>query len=302
MSRHTLLRNIKNCLGNATGLNFHTKITSCLKLYCRYNNIEHTATKQMGGDGGVDFLIPDSNTYFAISGYTDTSLDNTLKKINQDLSRITKCVIKDKEYTTQINNFIFIYNTFGDEKANDRNHKIEDLFKNYFRKFYKFRYVIWNVEDFVFELEKKCTDDILEKINEELNLLDLDNSPLIIEEIREVLNKVEDVPFVKQNYERKSTKQKIDENNLHIIKQQINDLLTNVWYAKLEEVIQENEYYKKFSNFKEAVVELYDLGKSKYKGVQLFENIISEVSKRFNCSNSTSKLLVTYLFDRCDIF
>lgn len=302
LNMRTLLRNIKNCIGNSTALNFHIKVTTCLKLYCRHRDIDFKCTKQMGGDGGVDFLIENSNTYFAISGSVAPSLTSILSKLEHDLSRMKECVLEHKEYTGKIDEFIFIFNTFNDEKPNDREKKIDELFNKYSDEDHKFKYKIWNVDDFVFELEKRCDDKLLKIISEELNIFDIVNSPLIIDQIRDVLNKVEDSPITTQNFNRKSTKEKINNNNLEIMSYEINNSLTDIWYSKLEDVIQEPEYNKKFLSFKDAVVEFYNSQKSSYNGSELFEIIISNISRRYNCSNNVSKLLAIYLFDRCDIF
>ncbi len=297
MNRTAILKDIENNIGYSTGIIFHNKVTTCLKIYYKNKNILTKKTKQLGGDKGVDFFLPDEDTYFAISGSSDTSLKNTLDKLEHDLFTMTKNVIEKKLYTGKIKHFILVMNTFSEELPNDPSRKIEKLFEEYFEKYYPFEYDIWNVESIKDMLDQECANDVLVKISEELDMYSSTLSPTILDEIRDVLNQVEDTEEIKQSFKRKSTQQKIYENNLVIQEAQIESCLLNEWYSKFETVICDIEYNKKFNLFKDAVVKIYDENKKQYSHSELFENIIETVRVRYSCSHK-----VTYIFDRCDIF
>lgn len=64
---------------------------------------------------------------------------------------------------------------------------------------------------------------------EEIDLISSNNSPFIMDEIRDVLNKIEDTEKSEQDFVRKSTSKKIEDNNLTVIKMDIEDFLTDEW-------------------------------------------------------------------------
>ncbi|WP_411354289.1 hypothetical protein [Thomasclavelia ramosa] len=301
-TRRNTLKQIEYYIGYSVSMAFHRNVAACLKVFCRHNSMSFNATKQQGGDKGVDFYIKDNDTYFAFSGSTNTSLDNTIKKIEHDLKRMTECVIDKGYYTGKISKFIFIYNTFGDEKANDPESRIDNLFGKYFDKYYKFDFAIWNVEDLRVELDNCCSDELLIAIMEEIDLISSNNSPFIMDEIRDVLNKIEDTEKSEQDFVRKSTSKKIEDNNLTVIKMDIEDFLTDEWYSRFETVISEPDYNEKFMLFKNAIVNIYNSNKKNFSGLELFDAIIDTVKERYSCSKKASKYLVVYIFDKCDIF
>lgn len=299
----SMYNGIEHALNGSVAMDFHKRIALCNRYLYRGLGLDYKQTKQLGGDGGADFIVPSQNLYFAFTSETVTSLKSLLNKINHDITRLTSIVIDGEKYTKKIDRFIFIYNTHTNEKQNDQNNEIPKIFNAIFTKYYKFEYEIWNVEDYIDFLRENANEDIIRLICDEMNFFDYVKSSTALEDVRFLLNKIEDTETTEQSYIRKSTDAKINDSNLKEVHDDIVSILTTSdFYPRLQKVIIDESYNAKFMAARKKIIDLYNHYYTVYKGYELFSKVINSFKEQMFCSYQTSKLLTIYIFDNCDIF
>lgn len=299
------INGIRNALNSDTGMGFHRRVSTCLFIMHRDIGQKLERPKQQGGEGGVDAFIENQDLYYAFSSELNHNRRTVNKKIENDARKLINTVIVNRQYSSRISKFIFVYCTFGQEKTNDRHNTVKGIFDSLFTEFNtSFDYEIWNAEDVINALRDRCTPQTIDKIVMDLNIFDFVSNPDYVNEVRHLLNRIEDVNKVKPEftYIRRSTEKKIFDSDLVLIKDEIDEILSSPeYYSKLESVISDDFYSNKFFILRQKIVDIYN-EPTQLSGVDLFGDIVERSSELLICSKVLAKTLVLYIFDSCDIF
>lgn len=109
------------------------------------------------------------------------------------------------------------------------------------------------------------------------------------------------------DYKKISTMDKIRLNDLEAIKDELENYLNNLDIVESavtiinENIISENKFEKVLN----LVISKYEALSDSYKGIELFNNLcesIQEYSPGKGFTEVATKLLIVYIFDKCDIF
>ena len=187
-------------------MDFHNRISTVMSYAYRYLGKKYIKTKQQGGDGGADGVVPQDNLYFAFTADTLSTFANVMAKLEGDLTKLITKVVFESKYTGKVDEFIFVYNTHNNEKHNDMDNRIPHLFDENFCKYkVSFKYQIWNVEDVVMFIRHNIDLNTIQLIIENLNLEDDTRRPEFMSEVRELLNKLIDYKCpIEKTIDRKS--------------------------------------------------------------------------------------------------
>lgn len=299
------LNSIRNSLNAYTGMDFHNRISTVMSYAYRYLGKKYIKTKQQGGDGGADGVVPQDNLYFAFTADTLSTFANVMAKLEGDLTKLITKVVFESKYTGKVDEFIFVYNTHNNEKHNDMDNRIPHLFDENFCKYkVSFKYQIWNVEDVVMFIRHNIDLNTIQLIIENLNLEDDTRRPEFMSEVRELLNKLIDYkcPIEKTIFRRISTTEKIDKVDLSDIREEIETSLKNPsYFNQLEELITDEHYNRKFMLMKDKIISIYR-SCNDLNGVEKFEYLVSATAENLLWPRSITRAMVIYVFDKCDIF
>lgn len=291
---------IRSILDSNIGTVFNNNMQKCLSVLCNCKGLKYKATKQLGGDGGADFIIFEKNEYYCFSSGEKYSQKDIEEKVNHDLSSLFENVVENRLYTGKIDKVIFVFGMHGERLPNDKKGDINKLINNKKKQYGSFICEILSVVDFCEKLVGEEEQSVINRIEQSFGVNT--SIPETFIEIHDLLSKIEDKQDYAINYQRISTESKVSKNKLKKISNKINEALTSEYYSKMNEVIIQEEYEQKFISLKIAIMDLYRKNKNNYDGVELFDNIVKDLEKEYHISHKTSELLVIFVFDHCDIF
>lgn len=291
---------VRSMLDSNIGTVFNNNMQKCLSVFCRCKDLKCKATKQLGGDGGADFIIFEKNEYYCFSSGQEYSNKEIKEKIDHDLSTLLENVVKRGFYTGKVDKVIFVFGTHGENLSNDKKGDIDKLINEKKREYGDFVCEVLSVVDFCENLKHDEEQSVLNSIEQAFGIESSISETLV--EIRDLLNKIEDKQDFSDKYQRISTESKISKNKLQLISNKINEALTSDYYSKMNEVISQEEYEQKFTTLKATIMLLYTKNSKNNDGVELFNNIVFDLESEYHISHRTSELLVIFIFDHCDIF
>lgn len=331
--KEKLINDIKIYLQGRTGINFHKKIVEVLKVKYPQNS---SAPKQPGGDGGVDFVKNITNEYFAIDGESKSSSESYKKKFQSDVKKMYQNIGGNGQWTGKIEGIYFLMQTFDEEMPNFFQGRYSDeivklmndihtsTFPNERLKViesgnsYTFQVInqnndcigtlnlyFWNVATIANELEELSVEE-LQRIKKNIGMINIESfsdSKDLFEGVVGILNSYIQVnSFFKISYERKSTDEKLDD--LPEIREEIEMSIQKMnWAVAFDDWLKTYRNQKKFTDFVNYVKKVFKELEKKYSGSNLFQEIVIRIADDINEMNDKYVFsIVSYIFDRCDIF
>jgi hypothetical protein len=306
-------------LQGKTGINFQMALRSVLKNYYRGLNKTFEMPDYYGGDKKNDGWVVDDGLFYQI--YGPTRLKLSLKKsihdkFDEDLEGLMKHIYKDKLWGGILKHFIFIVNDFDNNLPEDSEryyqNKILEMRKKYSVYFeggvFDLDYIknlLYNIKDI----------EILERISSELAITykwdyNAVTSVEMIKLIADISVKLNDSILFKKtkpSYVRVSTVKKIKINDLAGKREEIETIMTYLYVVEdaINTINQDVLFENKFDQVKQLIINIYENLASSFHGIELFDAIIKEIKEK-SCVdiniNSAIKMLVVYIFDKCDIF
>ena len=196
----------------------------------------------------------------------------------------------------------------------DNNRAYETIVKKYKNQYnIDFKWKVTNL-DYIETILEEIPSNILDGIMFRLNMArDVDynepNATDIISTIGAISKNVIETYTnnLSSDYKRISTPKKIRINNLDDIKDEIEQIISKLGVVDgaVKEMSQDMTHIEQFDCTKNYIINKYLENVENYKGVELFNFIIDELSKLFpNEDNRINEIryLVVYIFDKCDIF
>lgn len=195
-----------------------------------------------------------------------------------------------------------------------------DFFKNYVDELNKkhnteIDFLVSNL-DYIRDILEEIDDiELLKNIASRLNVLHLKvyndlTSVVMVDLIDEISGNVMQKAIANKksgDYNRVSTPRKIEINNLVRYKNEIEkfiemlDIVDEAVNVINQDILSES----KFSMVKDFIIVTYQKLSLEYAGDELFDNLLVEITsyaRNKNMSKIPIKLLVVYIFDKCDIF
>lgn len=305
-------------LRGTTSIFFQMKIKDVLFKY--YNYLEKTfeMPSPYGGDDKNDGWVVEDAIFYQIFAPTQIKASfsrEVRSKFKEDLEGLLEKLGNGK-WNGEINEFIFIVNTIDMPLPKDSDRFFDNTAKKLMEKYkINFNYRVSNL-DYIDEILMKISNiEVLKDISSTLkvkNTIPVDSitEKMLLDTIEKIgsnLNMKTLGTLSFGDYEKISTTNKIYINDLTKKKQEINLLMNNL--DVVERAVHLINQDIRFSNIFERVVSLiitkYNLLSKKYKGIDLLENLYKEVQKHspgIGFTDVPTKLLVIYVFDKCDIF
>ncbi len=307
-------------LKGTTDINFQIKVGEILKVYCKSKKLKYEMPNSSGGDDKNDGWIVELKRFYQI--YSPQQLRDSLKKdiqkkFSEDLEKLLELLYIKNKWNGEIKEFIFIVNTI------DRNlpHDSERYFENERIKYeskYNISFIVEVVNvDYLRDLLEELNLNELRSLSARLkvnSLIDYNamNSKLFYEFI-DIMNESIQNKFrgkIKTNssdYNRLSSPTKITMNKLTDIADEIEELMLELHL--LEEIVgtvyQDINYADKFERVVSYIIQEYEDLSKEYIGVELYQKIIANLIEFGEYKRSfeyPAKILVVYIFDKCDIF
>lgn len=319
MDKYDYVENIIIFLRGVTGINYQLQLRNILAAYYQYKGKTYEMPDFYGGDQKNDGWVVEDATFYQV--FAPTRLKDSLKKeiqekFSADLGGLLKIIYEDRKWCGNLNNFIFIVNTFDGNLPHDSERYFENKVTE-FRKYYSinFNFRIVNTE-YVREILNDVMDNnILEQISATLRIKSLmDYNAITEQQIMDLIigisgnlsNRVLiSEPIV--SYERISSVKKIYVNDLDEKKDEIEniisklDVVENAINSINLDILAEN----KFERVKDFIVEKYSELSRLFSGVELYDALVSDVlsysENKWNLEVPI-KFLIIYIFDKCDIF
>lgn len=318
MDKFDCIYAIKDMLQGSTGINFQYKIFKVLSPYYKKIGKKYEMPSYYGGDDKNDGWVEEDALFYQI--YSPISHKNSLSqdiknKFKEDLNGLIDKISIGK-WNGKINRYIFIVNTFDNQLPKDPDRFYENVVKEISEKYgFEFEHEVCNVDYIVDLLEDVDDIDLLIKIASSLRV----KNPAIISSVNEkiLIDLIEDINHnigLKQininaavDYKKISTIDKIILNELEDIEDELENYLNNLDIVESavtiinEDIMSED----KFERVLNLVVSKYESLSTSYRGVQLFNNLcesIQEYSPGKGFTEVPTKLLIVYIFDKCDIF
>ncbi|MGV7119012.1 hypothetical protein [Paenibacillus kyungheensis] len=319
MDKYDYIESIVIFLKGITGINYQLQIKEVLSAY--YKSIEKTYEMPdfYGGDQKNDGWVVEDGTFYQV--YAPTRLKDSLKKeiqekFTEDLNGLLKIIYEEKKWSGELNNFIFIVNTFDINLPHDSERffesKVNELKKQYN---VNFKYTVTNIQ-YIREVLTKIDDiEILKQISATLHIKSMIDYNAITETI--ITNLIIGISgninhkfmnsTLEKSYSRISSIEKININDLNEKKEEIENIIINLDVVE-NAVININQdilYENKFERVKDFVIEKYNELSKNLHGIELYESLINEVlsysQDKWNLE-TPMRFLIVYIFDKCDIF
>ncbi|QGH95624.1 hypothetical protein GII76_04375 [Bacillus subtilis] len=320
LDKYDYIEGIITDLKGTTDLNFQIKIGEVLKVYCKSKKLTYEMPNSSGGDDKNDGWIVELKRFYQI--YSPQQLRDSLKKdiqkkFTEDLDKLLELLYVKGKWNGEIDDFIFIVNTI------DRNlpHDSERYFESERIKFEGIYNISFNVEvvnvDYIRDLLEELNLNELISLSSRLkvkSIIDYNamNSKLFYEFI-DILNESIQNKFrgkIKTNssdYKRLSSPSKITKNNLNDVEEEIEDIMLELHL--LDEIVstvyQDINYTDKFERVVSYIIQEYQDLSQEFAGVELYKKIIDNLIKFVEYRRSfefPAKMLIVYIFDKCDIF
>lgn len=318
MDKYDYRNAIVSELRGTTSLQFQFKVREVLKRYYAELGKTYEMPSPYGGDDKNDGWVVEDAIFYQI--YSPTQLKNTLAKNIQDkfesdlVGLIEK--LKEGKWNGKLNKFIFLVNTFDVTLPKDPDRFFENLTESIKEKYdIEFDYVVSNL-DYISDLLIKINNiDVLQDIASVLKV----NNIIPVESITEriLFDTIEAIAsnlsgkFIGtlnfKTYQRISTIKKIYINKLVDKKDEIELYLKNLDVVEsavgtVNQDMQSSILFERVVNF---IIDKYKTLSCEYNGVELLEEIYRQIHKHTLGEGFTEaplKLLIVYVFDKCDIF
>lgn len=319
MDKYDYIDAIIRDLKGTSGTNYQEKVGEVFKIFYRDKKRKYEMPKHYGGDDKNDGWVSDDALFYQI--FAPTIIKKSLKKdiqekYSEDLEGLLKIVIIDKKWGGTIKEFIFIANTFDTNLPHDSERFFEkeaNRLKKKYNTTFSFKVVNTDyIKDLLNEIDNK---EILKEMSSRLRIkgtIDYNSitEKTILEVISLISGKLNDSVFhppLKQDYKRISSPNKISINDLEEKREEIESYITHlsIVESSIQIINQDILYSNKFNRVKEAIIDKYQELSKELSGIVLYDNLVKEILKftenHFNFEHPT-KLLVNYIFDKCDIF
>lgn len=307
-------------LKGTTDINFQIKIGEVLKVYCMSKNLTYEMPNSSGGDDKNDGWIVELKRFYQI--FSPQQIKKSVRKEIQekfttDLQGLLEHIYDKGKWGGEIKDYIFIANMI------DRNlpHDSERYFEKEKKKFESKYKITFNVKvvnvDYIRDLLQELNIQELSGLSARLKVKSIIDynafSSKLFYEFIDIINEGIQKKFrgkIKTNskdYERISSPTKIIKNQLEDVAQEIEELILELHL--LEEIVstvyQDISYVDKFERIISYVIQEYEDLSKKYKAVDLYNQITGKIldfSEYKNSFEFPAKMLVVYIFDKCDIF
>lgn len=304
----------------STDYNFQFKIGEIFKSYSKYKKLTYEMPNTSGGDDKNDGWLVEKKIFFQI--YSPQQLRDSLKKDIQnkfleDLNKLLELIFVDGKWGGDIEEFIFIVNTFDRNLPHDSIRFFEtekNLLETKYNTSFAARVVnVDYIKDILEELEIEHLKSISSRLritsiidynalNAKLFYELIDNlNASIIKNYRGMLD------TNKMDYKRISSPLKITLNHLDEIGDHIESIILELGILEsiINSIYQDIEYVDKFERIISYVIELYDELSQKLKGIQLYNEIKNNLINFSQYNRSfeyPTEMLMIYIFDKCEIF
>lgn len=322
MDKYDYIQAISMKLKGTSGIKFQEDIGIILKAYCKSLNKTYEMPRHYGGDEKNDGWIKEDALFYQIYSPT-TPVKKSLKKdiqskFTEDLEGLLEKIYKENKWNGEIKEFVYIVNMFDNNLPEDSEGFFEKKV-NEFKKRYgiDFKYRVDNVDYIIEILEKVENIEILKKLSTQLQVKSLIDPSVCDEKIvydsicllsDNLSKKCLKIQKNIVDYKRISSDKKISINSLDIKRDEIENYMVHldVVEGAISLINQDLFCENKFERVKNYVVDIYKkLSKQQFTGEVLYDKI-------FECTLETLenklnfevpiKLLIVYIFDKCDIF
>lgn len=319
MDRYDYIENIVSFLKGITGINYQLQLGEILKIYYEYLGKKYEIPDFYGGDQKNDGYVLEDGLFYQI--FAPTRLKKSLKKeiqkkFTEDLSNLLKIIYEEKKWNENLNEFIFIVNTFD----NNLPHDSENFFKNKVNMFQEkysvtFEYKITNT-DYIRDILTEVNDiEVLKRISAILrirNIMDYNavNEQIIMDLIIGIAGNLSS-QFMNEelvkSYQRISSVEKISINSLDEKRDEIERIISKLDVVEnaINTINQDILYENKFERVKKQVINKYIELSAQINGIELYDKLVNEMllysQNKWNF-DVPMKFLIIYIFDKCDIF
>ena len=319
MDRYDYIENIVSFLKGITGINYQLQLGEILKIYYEYLGKKYEMPDFYGGDQKNDGYVLEDGLFYQI--FAPTRLKKSLKKeiqkkFTEDLSNLLKIIYEEKKWNENLNEFIFIVNTFD----NNLPHDSENFFKNKVNMFQEkysvtFEYKITNT-DYIRNILTEVNDiEVLKRISAILrirNMMDYNavNEQIIMDLIIGIAGNLSS-QFMNEelvkSYQRISSVEKISINSLDEKRDEIERIISKLDVVEnaINTINQDILYENKFERVKKQVINKYIELSAQIHGIELYDKLVNEMllysQNKWNF-DVPMKFLIIYIFDKCDIF
>lgn len=304
-------------LQSITKLDFQIKLGYILQEFYEYKGLTYEMPSAGGGDDKNDGWVVEQKKFYQVYAPAQirSSFAKEIKdKFEEDLSGLLEKLSEGK-WNGDINNFIFIANTFDDHLPKDPDRFFEKTVLELQEKTgYKFEYQVTNLQYIKRLLREVDDQDVLETMKSSINLtMDVPTGTITDWNMYEFLTDLGSQIMTstyednKNNYTRVSNETKISINKLNEKKTEINKIIDNLYVVEnavsmLNQKIDTSDLFDKITRY---VIDLYENLSKDYQGAELLDEIykgIYKLSSHNLLVEVPSKYLVIYIFDHCDIF
>lgn len=317
--RKEMAKQIVDYLKGRTGNNFQNDMNIVLKKYYDQKNKTFEMPQAMRGDYKNDGWVVEDNVYYMmyspiITKASYSFYNDIQKKFNSDLKGLLENIYEKKMWGKEVEKAILLVNSKDNRLPPDNNRSYDKIAKKYKEKYnIDFESKVVNL-DYIEDLLEGIKSNILDDIMFRLNMArDVDynepNATDIISTIGVISKNVikNYTKNLSSDYQRISTPKKIRINNLDDIKEDIEQIISKLGVVDnaVEEMSQDITHLEQFNCTKNYIINKYLENADNYKGVELFNFIIEEISMLFpNEDNRINEIqyLLVYIFDKCDIF
>lgn len=318
MDKHDYIVAIIDDLRGTTGLPFQLKLQKVLSKYYKALGKTYEMPAPYGGDDKNDGWVVEDATFYQI--YAPIQVKRSLgkdiqDKFQEDLEGLVK-KIKEGKWNGKLNKFVFIVNTFDLPLPKDSNRFYHSVVKKISEENeIKFDFIIGNL-DYINDILLEISNiEVLEDIASNLkvkNTIPVNSitEGMLFDIIETIGSNMDDKLIGKLNfgdYERVSTLKKIYVNDLGSKREEIELFMKHldVVESAVEIINQDIKCSNTFERAIGLVISKYRTLSSRYKGVELLNNLCEEIQKystRRGFTENPTKLLIVYIFDKCDIF
>lgn len=320
MDKYDYVETIMTDLRGTTDINFQVKVGEILKVYYKFKGLIYDMPNSSGGDDKNDGWVKETKLFYQI--YSPQQLKGSFRqdiqsKFTDDLEKLLELIFEKGKWNGDIKEFIFIVNTI------DRNlpHDSEGYFdkeKLRLEKMYNIKFEARVVNsDYIRDLIEKLNINELQSLSSRLkvkSIIDYNafSSKLFYEFIDRLNEGIQrkyrgQLRSKSTDYHRISSPTKITLNKLDEVSEEIEDLILELHL--LEEIVstvyQDIEYTDKFERIVSYIIQEYGELSKEYSGVELYNKIIYKLIEFAEYQRSfeyPAKILVVYIFDKCDIF
>ncbi|WNF91005.1 hypothetical protein [Vagococcus fluvialis] len=320
VDNYDYIENITRSIRGTTDINFQFKVRVVLEEYCREKNLKYEMPNSSGGDDKCDGWIENTGVFYQIYSpqqYRKSVGADIQSKFKTDLQGLLDIVCIQGKWGGQINEFIFLVNTFDRPLPHDSSRFFKTLVEEEEQKYkIKFEYRVVNVDYISDELLRDMSNDSLKFISSKLGIKGtIDYNAISLEAVYSVIDKisakVHELIFIGNKdanyYKRISAPRKIVINNLVEYHERIEKIILNLGIIEdiLRTINADMDYSNKFERVIKFIIDTYSELSEELDGVHLYDAIIHKISDA--CDNKESlktpcEFLLVYVFDKCDIF